>query len=127
MGKKYRQSINSPLTLYPNPEVSSAINGRATFMTSAFRVLLFSGAILIGISSPSFAQSYGDGSCASWQRTCAEMWGGGTSGWQQCMRQPGAVYACNGGYAGNYGRVYGGRGAPYTSRNGSCAAWRRTC
>jgi hypothetical protein len=83
-------------------------------MTGLVQRLLTCGALFGAMTSPSLGQS-----CADWQQSCANAYGGGP-GFHSCMGQPGAVAACGGGY--------GGDGGGYAiGGNGSCASWRRTC
>lgn len=98
-------------------------------MPGMLRPLLICSALLVATTSTSRAQLYGDGSCEAWRRTCAQMWGPGGPHWEQCMTQPAAIEACQFGYRRGYRGDYesGLEYRPYTSGDGSCASWRRTC
>ncbi len=63
-------------------------------------------------------------SCEVWKQDCARFYGWGNINWQNCMGQPGAIAACNGGYGGG---GYQGGGYAYRRPGQSCAVWKTDC
>ena len=71
--------------------------------------------------------------CDNWRRQCANLYGGGSQQWEQCMGQPGAIRDCRGGPGRPGDEQDGGHGkggdqeGDYREPGNLCANWEKKC